>query len=102
MVLRGRSFESFSTGCKEILSSALTRIERKKGGFRTYSCSRNTHEADTHQDTSDRDLVISEFDTLKVLNRESPGGNQTIQSENLVHLNRSDESAATLTNNVDD
>ena len=61
-----------------------------------------TQEADGHEHACDRDLVVSEFDTVKVLYTQTVRGNETIQCKDLVHLNRRDESTTALTNDVGD
>lgn len=69
---------------------------------KTYTSARDAHEADAHQDTGDGDLVVAELDALKVLHAQSPGRDEAVEGENLVHLDGSDESAAALTDDVDD
>lgn len=62
--------------------------------------SRDTQETDTHKHTSDGDLVVTKLDTIEVLHGKRVGGDKTVKRENLVHLNRSDQSASTLTDDV--
>ena len=47
-------------------------------------------------------MIISIFDAIEVLYTESPSGNKTVQSQNLVHLDSCDQSAAALSNDVTD
>jgi hypothetical protein len=62
--------------------------------------SRDGQEADAHEHSTDRDLTISEFDTLEIQNTETVRGYQAVESKNLVHLNSGHESATTLSDNV--
>ncbi|CAI6099130.1 unnamed protein product [Clonostachys chloroleuca] len=63
---------------------------------------RDVEEADRHEDTADGVLGVTELDTLQVEDGQRVGTDETVESENLVHLNGSDESAAALANDVGD
>jgi hypothetical protein len=58
--------------------------------------------ADRHEHTRDRHLVVSELDPIKILHAQTVRRDQTIECEDLVHLDRSDEGAATLSNDMGD
>lgn len=49
-----------------------------KALLNTYLCSGNAVEADAHQNTGDGDLVVTEFDAIKVLNTERICGDQCV------------------------
>ena len=57
-------------------------------------------EADAHEHTTNCNLTIAELDTFEVQHTETVGADQTIESENFVHLNSCHESATTLSNDV--
>ena len=61
--------------------------------------SRNAQEAHGHQHTSDCDLVVSKLDAVEVLNAQTVGRNQAVESQDLIHLDRGDQSATTLSDN---
>lgn len=77
----------------------MPRPERKKS---TDPRSRDAHEAHAHQDSRDRHLVVTKLDPLEVLHREGPRRDETVEREDFVHLNRRDERAPSLSDNVDD
>lgn len=62
----------------------------------------NTKETNSHQHTRDCNLEIAKFDTIKVQYRQTISRNQTIQGQNLVHLNCSNKGTTALTNNIVD
>lgn len=72
----------------------------------TWECShlgsRDTQEADGHEHSSDRNLIITKLDPIEVLHAKTVRSNQTVQSEDLVHLNSGDESASPLSNDRGD
>jgi hypothetical protein len=98
MLPKGRSRDSFSTGCAE--NEQIVRYI--DGEDSAYLGTRNTQEANRHEHTRNRHLIVSELDPIKVLHTQAVRGDQTIQCEDLVHLDRSDESAATLSNDMCD
>ena len=63
---------------------------------------RDAQETHTHEHTSDGDLIVTEFDTVEVLDRKGVGGDKTVEGENLVHLNRGHKGASTLSDDVRD
>ena len=65
-------------------------------------CPRNGQEADRHKHTRNSNLVIAEFDAIKVLHTQTVCSNQTVECKNLVHLNSGNEGAATLTDDIGD
>lgn len=69
---------------------------------RAHLGSRNTVEADTHQDTGDGDLVISEFDSVKVLYTERVGRDKSVETKDQEHLSSGHQSASTLTDDAGD
>jgi len=66
----------------------------------THFSTRNAQEADGHQHASDRHLVVAEFDAVQILNAQTVCGDQAVESEDFVHLNRGDEGAATLSDDM--
>jgi hypothetical protein len=64
--------------------------------------SRDTQETDTHEHTSNGDLVVTKLDTVEVLNGKRIGGDETVEGENLVHLDRGDQGTSALTNDIRD
>ena len=62
-------------------------------------CPRNAVKADTHHHPADRNLVISELDPVQVKNRQRIGCDETVQSEDFVHLYGCNEGATSLTYN---
>ena len=89
----GRSRDSFSTGWSEIVNNGCL-------GVRSHShlSPGDTQEADGHEHPSDRDLVITELDSIQVLHAETVRRNQAVQSEDLVHLYGGNEGAPSLPN----
>jgi hypothetical protein len=45
-------------------------------------------------------LIIAKLDAVEILDRERIGGNETVERENLVHLNSSDECTSSLSDDV--
>ena len=68
----------------------------------TYLGVRDTHEADGHEYTSNCQLVVTKHDCIEILHAETVRRDEAVERKNLVHLNRSNESAATLSDNVRD
>jgi hypothetical protein len=68
----------------------------------TYLGARDTQEANRHEHSRDRYLVVTKLDPVKILHAQAVCGNKAIQGEDLVHLNRGDERAATLSNDMRD
>ena len=64
--------------------------------------SRNAQEAHGHQHTSNCDLIIPKLDAIKVLNAQTVGRNQAVESQDLIHLDRGNQSTTTLSDNVGD
>jgi hypothetical protein len=63
-------------------------------------CARDTEEADAHHHTSDRDLVVTELDTIEILHTEGVCCDESVQAENEEHLRRSYKCTPPLTNDV--
>jgi hypothetical protein len=63
---------------------------------------RDTQEADGHEHSSDRDLVVTELYSIQVLHAETVRRNQTVQSKDLVHLYGGNEGAPSLPNDRSD
>lgn len=70
--------------------------------YTTYLGAGDGKEANTHQHTADGDLAVTELDTIQVDDTQTVSTDQTVQSENLVHLDSRNESATTLAENVGD
>lgn len=68
--------------------------------MKIYLGTRDAKEAHRHQHPSDRDLIISKLDTVQILHTQTVRGDQTIQRKDLVHLDRSNECAPSLTNDM--
>lgn len=68
----------------------------------SYLGSRYAQEAYRHEHTCHRHLVVTELDAVEVLHAETVRGDQTVQSEDLVHLNSRHQGASTLTNDMRD
>ena len=98
MLPSGRSFESFSTGWKIHISTRIGKLQWNE----TYICTRDTQEANRHEHTSDGNLVVPKLDAVKVLYTETVCCDKTVQCQDLVHLNRCDERATALTDNMRD
>jgi hypothetical protein len=78
-------------------------------GLRTFlakalddTSARNAEEANRHKHTTDGVLCVTKLDTLKIQDGQGVGGNKTVESENLVHLDSGDKSATTLADDVGD
>lgn len=63
---------------------------------------RYTQEADGHKHACDRHLVVSKLDTIKILYAQTVCRDETVECEDLVHLDRSYKGAATLSDNMGD
>jgi len=63
---------------------------------------RDTHEADGHEHTSNCQLVVTKHDCIEILHAETVRRDEAVERKNLIHLNCSNESAATLSDNVRD
>lgn len=61
--------------------------------------SRDAQEAYGHEHSSDRDLVIAKLDSIEILYTETVRCNQTVQSEDLVHLDGGNKGASSLPDN---
>ncbi|KAG9766035.1 putative cation transporting ATPase, partial [Aureobasidium melanogenum] len=85
--------------CFNGLEDTLASIESNTQRL-TYLGTRDGEEADTHQHTTDGDLTIAELDTVKVQHTQTVGRDQAVQSQDLVHLDGSNESATTLADDV--
>jgi len=64
--------------------------------------SRNAVEANTHQDTGDGDLVISELDSVQVLDTQRVGGDKSVETKDQEHLSSGNQSTSTLTDDAGD
>jgi hypothetical protein len=67
-----------------------------------YLGTRDTQETNRHEHTSDCHLIVSKLDPVEILYAQAVRRDQTVKRENLIHLDRSDESAATLSNDMCD
>ena len=47
-------------------------------------------------------MVVAVLDAVEIKNAEGVGADEAVECKDLVHLNRGDESAATLANDVGD
>lgn len=93
MLPSGRSRESFSMGYgRRLVSKAHPREILDLG-------SRNAQEAHGHENTSNCDLIISKLDAVEVLDAQTVGRNQAVESQDLIHLDRGNQSATTLSDN---
>lgn len=59
-------------------------------------------ETNRHEHSCDSDLVVAKLDTVEVLDRERVCSDQTVESENLVHLDGRHKRASSLSDNVGD
>lgn len=75
-------------------------IDVGSGGRSTNLCTGDGQEANTHHHTRDGDLTITKLDAVKVQYRQRVGRDQAVERKNLVHLNRGNECATTLANDV--
>ena len=66
----------------------------------THLSAGDTEEADGHQHAADSHLVITKLDTIEVLHAQAVCSDQAIQRQDLVHLNSSNESATSLSDDV--
>jgi hypothetical protein len=64
--------------------------------------SRNAEEANRHEHPINSNLVISKLDPIEVLNAKTVGGDQAIQSQDLVHLDGRNQRTPALPDNVRD
>lgn len=96
-----REFVDRLCECETKKSVKRRGIEGKEGQ-ETHPSARDAHEAHAHEHASDRDLVVTELDTLEVLHRKRPRRDEAVEGEDLVHLNRRHEGATTLTDDVRD
>lgn len=63
---------------------------------------RDAQEAHAHEHTSDSHLIVTKFDAVEVLNGERIRGDQTVEREDLVHLDRGDQCTSPLSDDVRD
>ena len=85
-------------GCRAKKSWRVTILE---GGFGVaYLGARDAQEADGHEHTADGDLIVAELDAIQILHAQGVRCNETIEGENLVHLNRCNERAPALTDDM--
>ena len=68
----------------------------------THLGARDAIEANRHEHSSDRDLVVTKLDTIQVLHTETVRRDETVERQDLVHLDRCDERAPTLADDVRD
>lgn len=68
----------------------------------SYLGTRDAIEADRHEHSSNRNLVITKFDAIEIQDAQAVRGDEAIESENLVHLNSRDEGGSSLANDVRD
>jgi hypothetical protein len=66
----------------------------------TNLCTGDGQEAHAHHHTRDRDLAITKLDTVEIQHGQTVGRDQTVECKDLVHLDRGDKGASTLSNNV--
>jgi hypothetical protein len=93
----GRSLDKPSTDWKE--NNQHEKFELMKRGSK-YLRARDGQEADAHHHTTDSNLTITKLDAIKVDDTQTVGTNQAVQSKNFVHLDRGNQSATTLADNV--
>jgi hypothetical protein len=91
----GRSRDNFSTGY-----TANKQVFPKVNKGPTHLGARDT-QADRHEHTSNCHLVVTKLDSVKILHAETVHRDEAVERKNLVHLNGSNKSAATLSDNVD-
>ncbi|EEQ37936.1 hypothetical protein CLUG_02060, partial [Clavispora lusitaniae ATCC 42720] len=68
--------------------------------FSKWLTTRNTQETHRQQDSRNGRLAITKLDTSQVQHRQRVGGNQTVQCQNLVHLDGRNQRTTTLTDNI--
>ena len=68
----------------------------------TYLCTRDTQEANRHEHPANGDLIITKLDTVEILYTKTVCSDETVQGENLVHLDGRDEGTATLSDDMCD
>lgn len=74
----------------------------RKYGEGTHLRPRDTQETNAHEHARDRDLIIPILDPVQVLHAERISRDETVQRQDLVHLDRRDERAAALADDVRD
>ena len=95
MLPRGRSRDSFSTGCtRESATRTPYRLSQ------THLGTRNAEETHRHEHAGDRDLVVSKLDAVEILYTQTVRCDETIKRKNLVHLNCCNQCTATLADDV--
>ena len=74
--------------------------QREKVDEETYLSPRDTQETHRHKHPSNRNLIIAELDPVEILHAKTVRRNETVQRENLVHLNCRDQRCAALSDDV--
>ena len=63
---------------------------------------RNTQEAHRHEHPINRNLVIAKLDSIEIQHAQAVCSDETVQSQDLVHLDSGNQGAAALTNDSSD
>lgn len=63
---------------------------------------REREEADRHEHSTDSNLSVTKLDTIQIKNGQGVGRNETVQGQNLVHLNSGNKGTSSLTDDVRD
>ena len=71
-----------------------------KGNSPTCLGMRDTQEANRHEHTCDCHLIVAKLDPIQILHNQTVYCNETVECEDLVHLDSYHESAASLPNDV--
>ena len=71
-----------------------------KGNSPTCLGMRDTQEANRHEHTCDCHLIVAELDPIQILHTQTVRRVETVECEDLVHLDSCHERAASLPNDV--
>lgn len=77
-----------------------TSMRRYKKAYTPYLCARDAQETDRHQHPADSHLIITKLDAVKILHTQAVCSDETVQRQDLVHLDRRDQRTATLPDDV--
>lgn len=97
MFPRGRSFDNFSIGYQTTHKQPLISPFR-----RTNLGARNAQETNRHEHPSNSNLIVAELDTVQVLYTKTVGRDETVEREDLVHLDGCYKCASALADDVGD